>query len=62
MIPALGYVALENLKKLQGKDGKLKPFAAYPRKDLIIDMEKLKNILKLIKYSYQIAKNKAIKI
>jgi len=62
LIPALGYVALENLKKLQGKDGKLKPFAAYPRKDLIIDMEKLKNILKLIKYSYQIAKNKAIKI
>ena len=62
LIPALGYVALENLKHLQGKNEKLKSFKDYPRKDLIIDMEKIKNIVKLIKYSYQIAKNKSITI
>ena len=62
LIPALGFVALENLKQLQGKNERLNPFIAYPRKDLIIDMEKIKNIFKLIKYSYQIAKNKTIAI
>ena len=62
LIPALGYVALENLKNLQGDTERLKPFSAYPRKDLIIDMEKIKNIFKLIKYSYQIAKNKTIAV
>jgi len=62
LIPALGFVALENLKQLQGRAERLKPFAAYPRKDLIIDMEKIKNIVKLIKYSYQMAKNKTIAI
>jgi hypothetical protein len=62
LIPALGYVALENLKHLQGKNERLNPFKAYPRKDLIIDMEKIKNIVKLIKYSYQIAKNKTIAV
>ena len=62
LIPALGFVALENLKQLQGNTERLKPFATYPRKDLIIDMEKVKNIIKLIKFSYQIAKNKTINI
>ena len=62
LIPALGYVALENLKQLQGKADNLKPFKEYARKDLIVDMEKVSNILKLFKYSYQIAKNKTINI
>ena len=62
LIPALGYVALENLKQLQGKAKNLKPFKDYARKDLIVDMEKVKNIIKLIKFSYQIAKNKTINI
>ncbi len=62
LIPALGYVALENLKQLQGKADNLKPFKDYARKDLIVDMEKIKNIIKLIKFSYQIAKNKTINI
>jgi len=62
LIPALGYVALENLKQLQGKADILKPFKDYARKDLIVDMEKVKNIIKLIKFSYQIAKNKTINI
>ena len=62
LIPALGFVALENLKQLQGKGDNLKPFKEYPRKDLIVDMEKVKNIIKLIKFSYQIAKNKTIAI
>ncbi len=62
LIPALGYVALENLKQLQGKVDNLKPFKDYERKNLIVDMEKVKNIIKLIKFSYQIAKNKTINI
>jgi len=57
LIPALGYVALENLNRLQGENNTLQPFKDYPRKELIIDMEKMKNILKLFRYSYQIAKN-----
>ena len=62
LIPALGYVALENLKQLQGKAKNLKPFKDYARKDLIVDMENVSNILKLFKYSYQLAKNKTILI
>jgi hypothetical protein len=57
LIPALGYVALENLNRLQGDKNTLQPFKDYPRKELIIDMEKVKNIVSLFKYSYQIAKN-----
>lgn len=57
LIPALGYVALENSNRLQGENNTLQPFKDYPRKELIIDMEKMKNILKLFRYSYQIAKN-----
>jgi len=62
LIPALGFVALDNLKQLQGKAKKLKQFKDYVRKDLIVDMEKVKNIIKLIKFSYQIANNKTINI
>ena len=62
LIPALGFVALDNLKQLQGKAKNLKPFKDYARKDLIVDMEKVKNIIKLIKFSYQIANNKTINI
>jgi hypothetical protein len=57
LIPALGYVALENLNRLQGDKNTLQPFKDYPRKELIIDMEKVKNIVRLFKYSYHIAKN-----
>ncbi|MCX6331087.1 MAG: hypothetical protein NTZ82_00460 [Bacteroidetes bacterium] len=56
MIPAFGYLALENLRKLQGDNDHLLPFKDYERKDLIIDMEKFKNIIKLFKYSYQLGK------
>jgi hypothetical protein len=62
LIPALGFVALDNLKQLQGKAKNLKAFKEYARKDLIVDMEKVKNIIKLIKFSYQIANNKTINI
>ena len=47
---------LENLRKLQGDNDHLLPFKDYERKDLIIDMEKFKNVIKLFKYSYQLAK------
>jgi len=56
LIPAFGYLALENLRKLQGDNDHLLPFKDYERKDLIIDMEKFKNVIKLFKYSYQLAK------
>ena len=62
LIPALGYVALENLKRLKGRNELLLPFKDYARKDLIIDMEKIKNVAKLFKYSYQITKNKKIQL
>ena len=58
IIPALGLIALENLKQLQGNNEQLFPFKNYPRKVLIIDMEKVNNIFKLFKYSFQIANNK----
>lgn len=62
LIPALGYVALENLKRLQGNNTSIDPFNNYARKELIIDMEKVKNIIKLFKYSFQIAKNKPVNL
>lgn len=60
IIPALGLIALENLKQLQGNNEQLFPFKNYPRKVLIIDMEKVNNIFKLFKYSFQIANNKSL--
>lgn len=56
MIPALGYVALGNLKKISDLNGNLMPFKNYQRKNLIIDMEKIKNIILLFKHSYHIAR------
>ena len=62
LIPALGYVALQNLKRLQGNNKSLAAFANYARKELIVDMEKVKNIIKLFKYSFQITRNKTVQL
>ena len=55
-IPAFGVLALDSLKKLMDQDGNFKNFKDYPRKSLIIDMEKLSNISRLITKSYKIGK------
>ena len=57
IIPAFGNLALANLKKLQDENGKFKSFKEYPRKSLIIDMEKLGNISSLIGYAYKIGQS-----
>ena len=55
-IPAFGLLALDNFKKLIDQDGNFKSFKDYPRKSLIIDMEKMGNIRRLIAKSYKIGK------
>ncbi len=54
IIPAFGYLALDNFNQLKDQNGNFKKFTAYPRKSLIIDMEKLGNIKRLIAKSYKI--------
>ena len=53
VIAAFGYVALDNLKNLQGSNATLPKFETLARKKLIIDMEKNKNRYKLLKFTYQ---------
>ena len=53
-IPAFGLLALDNFKKLRDQEGNFKNFKDYPRKSLIIDMEKMDNIRRLIAKSYKI--------
>lgn len=57
IIPAFGYIALENLSKLQDNHGNLPKLSEVERKDLIIDMEKTTNRFKLIRHAYHIAKS-----
>lgn len=57
IIPAFGYLALDHLKKLQDEHGRFKKFSSYPRKLLIIDMEKIRNIARLILHAYKIGKS-----
>jgi hypothetical protein len=53
-IPSFGYIALENLKKIQGNSRELPTMNTIERNKLIIDMEKPQNLIRLIKYSYQL--------
>jgi hypothetical protein len=53
-IPAFGLLALANFKKIRDEEGNFKNFKDYPRKSLIIDMEKMDNIRRLIAKSYKI--------
>jgi hypothetical protein len=53
VIAAFGYVALDNLKRLQENNSSLPAFETLPRKELIIDMEKNSNRFKLLKFTYQ---------
>jgi hypothetical protein len=47
--------ALDNFNKLKDQDGNFNNFKDYPRKSLIIDMEKIDNIRRLIAKSYKIS-------
>ncbi len=55
-IPAFGYLAIQNLAKLQDKEEQLPNLKTVPRKDLIIDMEKNINRFKLIQEAYKLYK------
>jgi hypothetical protein len=57
LIPAFGYIALDNLKHIQQGNLQLPSLSTLNRKQLIIDMEQPKHILKLLKYAYLFAKN-----
>lgn len=57
IIPAFGFIALDNLSKLQNNHGNLPKFSELNRKELIIDMEKTTNRFKLIRHAYHIAKS-----
>lgn len=56
LIPAFGFVAINQLKQLTSNSKTLPNFSDVKRKDLIIDMEKMGNIMRLIKYSYKYGK------
>ncbi len=53
VIAAFGYVALDNLARIQGNKASLPAFESLARKELIIDMEKNTNRFKLLKFTYQ---------
>jgi hypothetical protein len=50
---ASGRVAVDQLKRLQGKEDHLPGFNQFERKQLIVDMEKPGNILRWLKYAYR---------
>jgi hypothetical protein len=53
IIPAFGDIAINQLKELQSNSPSLPNFNQIPRKSLIIDMEKMINKYRLIKYAYK---------
>ncbi len=57
IIPAFGQIAINQLKLLQLNSITLPNFNDVHRKDLIIDMEKNINIIRLIRYAYKYGKS-----
>lgn len=55
-IYAFGLIAIDQLKKIQGRASQLPDLKKLPRKDLIIDMEKIKNLAKWFRFVYRYAK------
>ncbi len=53
IIPAFGDIAINQLKELQINSTSLPNFNQIPRKSLIIDMERMINKYRLIKYAYK---------
>jgi len=56
IIPAFGQIAINQLKQLPLNSNTLPNFKGVNRKDLIIDMEKSINIIRLIRYAYKYGK------
>ncbi len=57
IIPAFGFIAINQLSKIQDAGNVLPDFKSIPRKALIIDMEKPLNIFRLILHAYKIGKS-----
>jgi hypothetical protein len=57
IIPAFGQIAINQLKQLSLNSNTLPNFKDVNRKDLIIDMEKNINIIRLIGYAYKYGKS-----
>lgn len=55
-ICAFGWIALTQLRSIQGDRLSLPQLASLPRKDLIIDMEKRENLWRWIKWVYHFGK------
>lgn len=53
LIPALGYVALDNIAKNLVSGDQLPNLMYVPRKRLITDMEKYSNLIRLMKYCFK---------
>lgn len=56
LIPALGYVALDNLQRLQGAAPQLPELRNVARRTLIVDMEKPKNMLRLMIHGFRLGR------
>jgi hypothetical protein len=52
-IYAFGFIALDQLQDIQGSREALPPFDTLPRKTLVIDMEKSRNLIKWLRYAYK---------
>lgn len=52
-IHSFGLIAIEQLKGIQGDALQLPDFKTLPRKALIVDMEKPRNLIKWLNYTYQ---------
>jgi hypothetical protein len=57
-IYAFGLIALDQLKAIQGDQLQLPAFNTLPRKALIVDMEKRKNLVKWLRFTYKHARNR----
>lgn len=55
-ICALGIIAVEQLEKLQAQHNHNLSLKTLPRKDLIVDMEKMTNLWKWVKVVYKLSK------
>lgn len=52
-IYAFGFIALDQLAELQGSATSLPPFGLLPRKALVVDMERPRNLIKWLRYAYK---------
>jgi hypothetical protein len=56
LIPALGCVAVDNLVRLQRKYKRFPLLKELPRKELIVDMERPKNLFRLLGHSFRLGR------